>query len=328
MDTKAAAIAQTATYTTEQAAETAQQKEENERGLNIIRSKLSTALSEISVDKREIEVTHIKEVEGAFILRKFLTPEEVGILQICAENLVAADPTRDEGRALSRRQSAHHTPCIVNAEVMRPLCNRIREYLPIHAGPAHLATLEEPGLELSNFLRCYSYSPMGYSGLHFDKSLTEHDKHMRMLKLTAYSVLFYLRGKPDCEGGRTLFYPHHTLPSTRSGKGVVIDPDDPRANLGEGFGVDPHAGDVLIFPHGRHLGCYPDPLHEGEIVESGRKTLIRTDLCYLNPVKPLKNKNKGARTPKGTQPNQKKRAREEIDALQEQEQEIKSSLDV
>lgn len=39
-------------------------------------------------------------------------------------------------------------------------------------------------------------------------------------------------------------------------------------------------GDVLIFPHGRQAGCHPDPFHAGSMVETGRKTIIRTDVMY------------------------------------------------
>ena len=30
--------------------------------------------------------------------------------------------------------------------------------------------------------------------------------------------------------------------------------------------VVPRCGDALVFPHGRHRGCHPDPLHEGSEV--------------------------------------------------------------
>ena len=50
--------------------------------------------------------------------------------------------------------------------------------------------------------------------------------------------------------------------------------------------VAPRRGDVLIFPHGsQHPGgaSYPDPLHEGSMIERGEKLLIRTDLIFDAP---------------------------------------------
>lgn len=224
-------------------------------------------------------------VPGAFVLKSFLSHAECVTLSACAESLVAADPTRDEGRAMSRRKGAHHTPCVVKAGVLNSLCARMRPHLPTHAGPTHAAKLCDEGMceEISSFLRCYSYQPGNFSGLHFDKSLTEHSKDGFQLKLTSYSVLFYLRGKPECKGGCTVFYPDAQLPRTKSGKSVVMDQDYSADVLGVPVKVDCNEGDVLIFPHGRHTGCFPDPLHEGAVVESGIKTLIRTDIVYCNP---------------------------------------------
>ena len=44
--------------------------------------------------------------------------------------------------------------------------------------------------------------------------------------------------------------------------------------------VAPRCGDVLVFPHGNHPGCHPNPLPGGPPVISGEKLLIRTDLVH------------------------------------------------
>ena len=35
-----------------------------------------------------------------------------------------------------------------------------------------------------------------------------------------------------------------------------------------------------MFPHGKHPGWHPDPLHEGSLVRTGYKTIIRSDVVY------------------------------------------------
>ena len=92
-------------------------------------------------------------------------------------------------------------------------------------------------------------------------------------------MLLYLND--DFEGGHTTFFPVQpgsTEEVIRSRRGNTsmqeVTADTPRVS------VTPKQGGVLIFPHGRHKGCYPDPLHEGSTILSGRKTIIRTDIIY------------------------------------------------
>ena len=68
--------------------------------------------------------------------------------------------------------------------------------------------------------------------------------------------------------------------------------------------VTPARGDILVFPHGNHPQCYPNPLHEGSAVRGpGQKLLIRTDVIYCpaskvnQSNKSNKRKAKGRRTP-------------------------------
>lgn len=189
-------------------------------------------------------------------------------------------------RNRNRRHSQHHTPCYVDNIALAGLTSRILPYLPHHAGPENTSVLNE--FPISTFLRCYDYHTSDSSTPHFDRSFNFHEKDAlgrncgRILQFTAYSVLLYLND--DFEGGHTTFFPLHadsageTAMRSRRGNTSLqeVTADTPRVS------IKPRQGDILIFPHGRHLGCYPDPLHEGSTILSGRKTIIRTDLIYNN----------------------------------------------
>ena len=266
-----------------------------------IRARIAKTMMKLSPTCDADDLTHrivredVKGVEGAYILHNVLNSREYSELSLLTETLVAANTWDDSTTTgTSRRAGAFHTPCMVEQGTLNSICHRLRESLPSKAGPRHSAVLEAPDSELSPFLRCYSYGPGEYSGLHYDKSQTKHDESGFQRSFTGYSVLIYLKGSgAGCLGGRTIFYPLANLKRTSSGKGVLggqgvvvaaasaVDEE----GLGAPVGIDPKEGDVLVFPHGRHGGCWPDPLHEGENVVSGRKTLIRTDIVYVNPTR-------------------------------------------
>lgn len=98
----------------------------------------------------------------------------------------------------------------------------------------------------------------------------------QLLTFSAYSVLLYLND--DFEGGETTFFRHN--PAIRvSRRGLAPHPDDVD-KLEPISRVEPRRGDILVFPHGKFKGCYPDPLHEGSLIRRGEKVIIRTDLVF------------------------------------------------
>ena len=134
----------------------------------------------------------------------------------------------------------------------------------------------------------------------------------RLVRFTAYSMILYLND--DFEGGQTTFFPELSDNNNdvdgdnddddddddddeKSGNGKKMNNRKRRSNRGNTpragtfdptmapikVQVHPRTGDVLVFPHGRQPGCYPDPLHEGSVVTSGRKSIIRTDVIYVDP---------------------------------------------
>jgi hypothetical protein len=79
----------------------------------------------------------------------------------------------------------------------------------------------------------------------------------------AFSLLLYLND--GFEGGATTFF--------------ADDPERGATPLCERDRLLP-CGAVLVFPHGAHPGCHPGLLHEGSLVLTGEKLLIRTDILY------------------------------------------------
>jgi|EP00505_MAST-04D_sp_SCG-Rhode-Island_P002072 hypothetical protein len=193
-----------------------------------------------------------------------------------------------------RRASQHHTPVRLSVEDMAPFASLVRQYLPPSAGPKNTAALAAPGHEISGFLRLYDYHEGEFSTPHYDRSFTEHDKETGHLRsFSAYSVLIYLNG--DFEGGTTTFFQFdEKIPVARSRKG-----NTPRNLLSKvqnecssTVRVVPSCGDILVFPHGRMPGCFPDPLHEGSVIKSGRKSIIRTDVVFVPEMKRAAKKRK------------------------------------
>eukprot|EP01134_Creolimax_fragrantissima_P007826 CFRG7826T1 len=232
-----------------------------------------------TAQNNDIIVDDVYGVAGARILRSVLTGEECDALKKAVLQLHAGYTEISK----PRRESQHHLPCRVPIKVLSGLCHRIRNYLPKHAGPANKGPLPEAGLEVSNFLRCYHYKVGQASAPHYDRSFIEHENFKtgrHMVRFSAYSVLLYLND--DFEGGHTTFF-DKVPPDLIANKGFTLIDPSTRDQLKVVGYVAPRAGDILIFPHGNHRGCWPNPFHEGSPVTKGYKAIIRTDIVFNIP---------------------------------------------
>ncbi|GMH97879.1 hypothetical protein TrVE_jg8324 [Triparma verrucosa] len=238
----------------------------------------------------------VAEVPGAFLIHNVLTEEETeGLLKAVTDVVQndekqshhhtttrAPDESNDSAPDSSmygfraRRPSQHHTPCTVKPSSTKNLSDRIRPFLPPHAGPSNPSILHpNPSKTISNYLRCYSYQPSDSSPPHYDRSITNMRGGNPLETFTAYSLIIYLNS--SFSGGCTTFYSSDSrILRTKSGlkKGYILPSSLRRIS------VPPTPGSILIFPHGRHSGCYDDPLHEGSLVTSGNKTIVRTDVVF------------------------------------------------
>lgn len=247
---------------------------------------LGTALSSLYGAAPLLTTAVVEGIDGAFVVHGLLGKQECeGIRDVVRE--ICQNDTSYTDDSIKRRDSQHHTPCMVDEITLTLMANRLRPYLPATAGPDNPSTLEAPGKEISTFLRCYDYMEGDFSSPHLDRSFSEHE-NFRLVRFSAYSIVIYLND--DFEGGNTTFFVFDdpTNPLIRSNKGnTIVGGDIDRARK---ISVIPSCGDALIFPHGRQPGCHLDYLHEGGMICAGRKTILRSDIVYM--AKSVKKKGK------------------------------------
>lgn len=249
--------------------------------------------------KKEADVTprleEVPAVPGAFIIRDAFSHAEAEAMEhgVRLTHMQYGEQARREPDEM-RRASQHHRAANVSRASLSPLAERIRSFLPVTAGPDSSAKLETPGREISTFLRCYYYQLGDSSSPHWDRSfcMCEYVKN-QLSSFSAYSLLMYLNDSLD--GGETTFFePDKSIPTSRNRLTPLCDRD----SLVIAAQVSPRKGDILIFPHGLHKGAHPSPLHEGSVIRSGEKLLVRTDVMYCPPAS---NKQKNGKARKQTQ---------------------------
>lgn len=245
-----------------------------------------TAATETLAPIRE----EVPEVPGAFLIRNAFSQAETDALTrvVRLAHSESILPRRDSGTTTTRRFSQHHKPVRVSVTAIAPLAERMRGFLPKTAGPNCSATIAEPGHEISGFLRCYHYLPGDTSMPHFDRSFSQHSAGVQTA-FSAYSMLLYLSDSGELAGGHTTFF---TCDENAQFSAQGLTPLCDRCDLSVAAHVVPCCGDVLVFPHGNHPGCHPNPLHEGSTVLNGEKLLIRTDVVYNS--EPFRSKSRGA----------------------------------
>ncbi|ANZ76324.1 BA75_03922T0 [Komagataella pastoris] len=108
-------------------------------------------------------------------------------------------------------------------------------------------------------LRIYRYLKGHYFGKHYDDSVTAFvDSKEKVKGLSHWTLLIYLTGDTEFEGGGTVF--HYNDPESRN---LVA------------LNVHPSKGMALLHKHGDD--CL---LHEAELVNSGVKWVLRSDVVF------------------------------------------------
>lgn len=201
---------------------------------------------------------------GGLLLPSVLTPGE------CAQLIVAAESmgfTEDAPVSLGRhiRHNENHV-WIADESLVDPIFDRVKSALPQTAGQGRALA------GLNQRWRLYKYGPGDVFKPHTDgdwpgSAVIDGRLHQDAFgdRRSVYTFVLYLND--DFEGGETAFY----LP-----KSSTTIP----ATLGDfkQISVQAMAGAALIFPHGADP---QSPLHEGTVVPSGTKYIIRTDVLYL-----------------------------------------------
>lgn len=129
---------------------------------------------------------------------------------------------------------------------------------PYISGPSSPFSHPSAPKSLYPKIRMYHYPPSTFFGPHFDESTKDDVTGLR----SRWTLLIYLTGGEDVEvqGGSTIFW---TKEPNRKGKG------------GESIKVELKAGRAVLHKHGDD--CL---LHEGEVVRTGDKWILRSDVMY------------------------------------------------
>lgn len=128
---------------------------------------------------------------------------------------------------------------------------------------------------LNENFRVYRYRPGHYFGQHYDEAnfvpyedLSNTERPALRRGVTRWTMLVYLTGEDqgEVEGGATMFYPEIGVPTGSNGGS---------SNTTNALEVKLEKGTVLLHKHGQD--CL---LHEGALVTSGAKWVLRSDLVF------------------------------------------------
>lgn len=136
-------------------------------------------------------------------------------------------------------------------------------------------------LGLNENFRVYRYRPGHYFGQHYDENnfvqvedlATNPDKPALKRGVTKWTLLIYLTGEDygEVTGGATMFYPEIGVPTGTS----KSKSKNGSSNTSNALQVDLEKGTLLLHKHGQD--CL---LHEGALVTSGAKWVLRSDLVF------------------------------------------------
>ncbi|KAF5117087.1 hypothetical protein DV452_002443 [Geotrichum candidum] len=134
---------------------------------------------------------------------------------------------------------------------------------------------------LNENLRVYRYRAGHYFGQHYDEAVhvsvedltTDPAKPRLSRGVTRWTMLVYLTGSDygELSGGATRFYPEIGVPIGARSQGRLRQSSDGSKVLD----VEVEKGTVLLHKHGED--CL---LHEGALVTSGNKWILRSDLVF------------------------------------------------
>eukprot|EP00873_Tetraselmis_striata_P046548 jgi/Tetstr1/466812/TSEL_011282.t1 len=206
------------------------------------------------------ERVDIPQVPGAFLLQNLVTPSECAALIRLSE---AMGYTEDAPVSLGR-DVRHNENCVWIADdsLTGPIFERCKHLLPQEVNSGAVAGLNARW-------RLYKYGPEDIFRAHTDgawpgSGITETGVLKSDIFGDRWSQLtFVIYLNDDFEGGETSFFLKKKGSDRRS---IDLVP------------VAATQGAALCFFHGRHPQSH---LHEGSLITSGTKYIIRTDVLYM-----------------------------------------------
>ena len=191
------------------------------------------------------------------------------------EGIIEETSTCEDGFSRPTAFSTDHRDCVrihtIDKEMSNIMMRRLRPYLP------EIVIIDNIRWQLSRFTHHWRYVRY-YPGGHF----TPHYDGVKMSSepvpcMSVFTVQVYLNGAESYSGGATRFYPDYKpdrKPSREIKYGHVSE-FDPSANEADRrYDVLPETGKALIFNHALNT------LHDGEVVLSGTKYIMRGDVLY------------------------------------------------
>jgi prolyl 4-hydroxylase len=189
-----------------------------------------------------------EEIDGEriFVIHDFLSPEE------CLQNMERTEQmgfglapiTTAYGPVINRRARNNDRVMFDDRELAQSLWERAAPFLPANLGGAHAVGLNER-------LRFYRYDVGQTFTPHYDGAFTRNAAERSELTFMVYL-------NHEFRGGETIFH-----------RGEW---DRDRQQYTELLHILPWTGKALVFVHAQ--------LHEGAMVFSGRKYVLRTDVMF------------------------------------------------
>jgi len=216
-----------------------------------------------------VKRSDVPGVPGAFVLSNVLSEAECDAIAALSD---AMGYTEDAPVSLGRRIRRNEN-CVIIADdsMWRPIWQRVRPFMP--ASVEHSMGACQTALGLNQRWRLYRYGPEDVFHMHTDGSwpgsgLDGSGRLVRDLFGDRWSQLTFLIYLDDgYEGGETTFFvPSAANPSSGALVSVVVP-----------------KGSILCFFHGDHRHSM---LHEGSLVTSGVKRIVRSDVLYTLPGAP------------------------------------------
>lgn len=208
----------------------------------------------------EVHRSEVPGVPGAFAMTNVLTHAEC-LQMVAAAEAVGYVPDEPLNRGGGGATRASTFAWLADSSVIETLLRRCRPHLPAELGGGELAGINAR-------LRLYRYCTGNIYGPHIDGAWPGSGEVEGCYQYDAYGdrwsrLTFLLYLNDDFEGGGTTYFTADAEPG-----------------LLHAHAVAPRAGNVICFPHGDAEGAL---VHEGSLVTSGFKYIVRTDVLYMIP---------------------------------------------
>ena len=197
----------------------------------------------------------VENVPKAFVLLNFFTPEECQSFITVGEGMGFQPAKVSTSGGMQAMQDVRNNERVVwhcKDEWLDTLQERYAPFLPTKDSPHFPHNYDATSCGLNNRLRMYKYTKGQRFVPHFDGGYNKSESVRSWMTFIAY-----LQAPDDGGGGHTVFFDSNT------GQPVAS--------------VEPVPGSALFFYHQEHP---LSPKHSGQLVSSGTKYALRSDVMF------------------------------------------------